>query len=181
MSSPLVCHSFSLTDNKATNSFRHQCGCPLLENEQQFQWSATGRKQPGSCVQMGRGFSLCAESSRSQQPTHARAVSLFSIRRNPGPDRGGAGLATFLLGDVSGFSRFASSIADAGERQKRWFFMARIPSASRTNWFSTMDYGGKSISAVSDREGRWRMVGSRHWPGQRAGFGNVNLQGNVKK
>jgi outer membrane receptor protein involved in Fe transport len=39
-----------------------------------------------------------------------------------GNTSGGTGLATFLLGSVTNFGRFVSTVTDAEETQRRWFF-----------------------------------------------------------
>jgi outer membrane receptor protein involved in Fe transport len=90
-------------------------------------------------------------------------------------------LATFLLGDVSTFSRFASHIDDAGERQKRWFFYAQ--DTFRVTRKLVLNYGlrweiyfPQSVTAKGD--GGW--VDLETGLVNVAGVGNVNLQGNVK-
>ena len=49
------------------------------------------------------------------------------------------GLATFLLGDVSGYRRYVSPNTDARERQWRWFFYAQDTWRATPKW--TFNYG----------------------------------------
>ena len=90
------------------------------------------------------------------------------------------GLATFLLGDVSSFSRFASSIDNAGERQKRWFFYGQ--DTFRVTRKLVLNYGLRweiyfPQSVTGKGAGGWVDLDTGLV--NVAGFGNVNLQGNV--
>ncbi len=115
---------FVFVDGQADDqfSFGHSCNCPLLENEQQFQWVTNWTKTAGNHVfKWGADFRY-AQNHRVAGDEPRSGSLVFFNSRTQGPSGGGLGLATFLLGDVSQFGRFASSVDDAGERQKRWFF-----------------------------------------------------------
>jgi hypothetical protein len=53
---------------------------------------------------------------------HRAGELQFNAARTQGATGGGSALASFLLGDVSVFERYVSTITDAEERQNRWFF-----------------------------------------------------------
>ena len=53
---------------------------------------------------------------------HRAGELQFNAARTQGASGGGSALASFLLGDVSVFERYVSTITDAEERQNRWFF-----------------------------------------------------------
>jgi hypothetical protein len=59
-------------------------------------------------------------------------------------------LGTFLLGDVSRFM-FVGTSLNATERQKRWF-LARILGALPRNLLLTMDYAGKFMIRICQRQ-----------------------------
>ena len=112
--------------------------------------------------------------------SHTGNFSFFNSGTQ-GPTGGGTGLATFLLGGVSTFSRFASSIDDAGERQKRWFFYGQ--DTYRVNRKLVLNYGLRweiyfPQSVTGKGAGGWVDLDTGLV--NVAGFGDINLQGNVK-
>jgi hypothetical protein len=161
--------------------FGHLCGCPLLETEQQFQWVTNWTKIAGNhTLKWGADFRY-AQNLRVAS-ADSRTGSLFSFNsRTQGPTGGGLGLATFLLGDVSLFSRFASSIDDAGERQKRWFFYGQ--DTFRVTRKLVLNYGLRweiyfPQSVTGKGAGGWLDLDTGLI--NVAGFGDINLHGNVK-
>ena len=126
--------------------FGHLCGCPLLENEQQFQWVSNWTKTVGNHVlKWGADFRYAQNLRVASDDSRTGSLAFFNSGTQ-GPSGGGLGLATFLLGDVSAFSRFASSIDDAGERQKTMVSsMARTLFGLLANLSSTMDCDGRFI------------------------------------
>jgi outer membrane receptor protein involved in Fe transport len=161
--------------------FGHLCGCPLLENEQQFQWVSNWTQTAGNHV-FKWGADLRYAQNLRVASTDSRTGSFgFFNSGTQGPTGGGSGLATFLLGDVGTFSRFASQINDAGERQKRWFFYAQdtfrvtrklvLNYGLRWEIYSPQSVTGKGAGGWVDLETGLVNV---------AGVGSVNLQGNVK-
>lgn len=56
---------------------------------------------------------------------HRSGEFQFYAARTQGPARGGSGLATFLLGDVSRLERYVSPVLNASESQNRWFFFGQ--------------------------------------------------------
>src|ERR1700730_7594804 len=161
--------------------FGHQCGCPLLENEQQFQWVSNWTKTAGNHIFKWGADLRYAQNLRVASTDSRTGSFAFFNSRTQGPTGGGTGLATFLLGDVSAFSRFVSSIEDAGERQKRWFFYGQ--DTFRVTHKLVFNYGLRweiyfPQSVTGKGAGGWLDLGTGLV--NVAGFGNVNLQGNVK-
>ena len=100
------------------------CDCPLEENEQQ--WQAVGNVTKiyrHHSVKFGidirRAYNL-----RVPSGSHRAGELTFNSDRTSLNGSGGLGLATFLLGDVTDFSRFVSTSTDARERQWRHFYYA---------------------------------------------------------
>lgn len=102
-----------------------RCNCPLRQKEQQYQfvnnWTNTrGNHTVRFGADIRRALNLRIPSDRR------RAGELnFDAARTQGPTGGGTGLAAFLLGDISRFERYVSTVTDAGERQNRWFFFGQ--------------------------------------------------------
>ena len=69
----------------------------------------------------------------------AWGIFVFFPERTSGPDGGGLGLATFLLGDVSLFARTASQTTEARERQWRQFYY--VQDTWRATPKLTLNYG----------------------------------------
>jgi hypothetical protein len=163
-------------------SFGPLCACPLLENEQQFQWVTNWTKTAGNhTFKWGADFRY-ARNLRvtSGGPPRSGGLAFFNSRTQ-GPSGGGLGLATFLLGDVSFFTRYVNSVSNAGERQNRWFFYAQ--DTFRATRRLTLSYGLRSDiyfpqSVTGKGDGGWLDLQTGLV--NTAGFGNVNLQGNVK-
>jgi Carboxypeptidase regulatory-like domain/TonB dependent receptor len=99
-----------------------RCNCPLRENERQFQFVNNWTNLRGNhTIKLGadirRALNLRIPSDR-----HRAGELQFNAARTQGPTGGGSALASFLLGDVSVFERYISTVTDAEERQNRWFF-----------------------------------------------------------
>jgi len=98
-----------------------RCNCPLKQDESQYQFVMNFTKSLGAHtlktgVDVRRAFNL-----RVPSDNHRSGEIDFNAERTQGPTGGGLGLATFLLGDVSGYRRYVSPNTDARERQWRWF------------------------------------------------------------
>jgi hypothetical protein len=117
-----------------------RCNCPLLENEKQFQLVTNLTKALGSKhtakvgIDVRRAYNL-----RVPSDNHRSGEIDFNAERTQGPNGGGLGLATFMLGDVSGYRRYVSSSTDAGEEQWRWF--AYVQDTWRATSKLTINYG----------------------------------------
>ena len=129
----------------------NQCNCPLTETEHQFQFVDNLSKTIGKHTIKVGGDIRFAENLRVPSDTH-RAGELQFNGQNTGivPAVGenttpGIGLATFLLGDVSGFGRYVSSSTTATEHQPRLY------------WYGTDEW--RPTSKLTLNIGlRWEMV-----------------------
>ncbi len=94
----------------------NRCNCPLDENEKQYQivtnlTKVTGNHTLKFGVDVRRAFNL-----RVPSDNHRAGELTF------GQNRTGLGLATFLIGDVTGFRRYVSTSVDAKENQWRHYY-----------------------------------------------------------
>jgi outer membrane receptor protein involved in Fe transport len=117
----------------------NSCNCPLVQDEKQFQLVGNLIRQLGShTLKLGadvrRAYNLRVA---SDSPRHGALV--FDVNRTRGPEGGGLGLASFLLGDVSFFQRNASQTSDARERQWRQFYY--VQDTWRATPKLTVNYG----------------------------------------
>ncbi len=97
----------------------NRCNCPLNEDEKQMQFVANvTRLVQNHTVKFGvdvrRAWNLRVPSDR-----HRSGELHFYQEQTQGPNGGGLGLATFLLGDVGRLDRYISPTTDAAERQWR--------------------------------------------------------------
>ncbi len=117
----------------------NRCNCPLDQDESQFQFVSNSTKFVGNHtlkfgVDIRRAYNLRVPSDR-----HRSGELSFNPNRTRGADGGGLGLATFLLGDVTRFTRYVSSSTDARERQWRHFYYAQ--DSWRATSRLTLNYG----------------------------------------
>lgn len=103
----------------------NRCNCPLREEEQQFQivnnWTFI---RGNHNIKFGADLRY-AQNLRVPSDAHRAGELSFSDGVTRGDVGGGLGLATFLLGEVTFFSRYVSPVTDAAERQKRFFWYAQ--------------------------------------------------------
>jgi outer membrane receptor protein involved in Fe transport len=117
------------------------CNCPLRQNERQIQFVNNWTNLRGNHTfkvgaDIRRAYNLRVPSDR-----HRAGELNFDAARTAGPSGGGAGLASFLLGDVSRFERYVSNTLDAEERQNRWFFFGQDTWRATKNL--TINFGGR--------------------------------------
>ncbi|MSV27538.1 MAG: TonB-dependent receptor [Bryobacterales bacterium] len=103
----------------------NSCNCPLIQDENQYQFvnnwtNIRGNHTLKFGADIRRAFNLRVPSDR-----HRSGELNFDAARTQGPNGGGTGLASFLMGDVSRFERYVSNSLDARETQNRWFFFAQ--------------------------------------------------------
>lgn len=102
-----------------------RCNCPLTEREDQFQIVNNWTKTIGThSIKFGVDLRY-ARNLRVPSDNDRTGINSFG----PGPTSngtdGGLGFATFVLGDVTAFNRYASTSTNAKEFQKRDFFFAQ--------------------------------------------------------
>ena len=100
----------------------NRCNCPLLESENQYQFVNNWTKIIGNHSVKFGGDIRYALNLRVPSDRHRAGELSFAQERTASAGSGGVALATFLLGDVTRFTRYASTSTSAAERQKRWFF-----------------------------------------------------------
>lgn len=108
-----------------------RCNCPLRQNERQIQFVNNWTNLRGNhTIKFGADIRR-ASNLRIPSDRHRAGELNFTAARTQGPSGGGSALASFLLGDVSSFERYVSTITDAEERQNRFFLYAQ------DNWRAT--------------------------------------------
>jgi outer membrane receptor protein involved in Fe transport len=155
----------------------NNCNCPLLENEQQFQWANNWTKVHGNhAFKWGADFRY-AENLRLTSDRHRGGDLTFSQQT------AGLGLASFLLGYASTFDRYYDPLNDfsAGERQHRYFFYGQ--DTWRVNSRFTFTYGLRweiylPQSVTGAGQGGFLDVNTGMI--NVAGEGSTNLHGNVR-
>ena len=116
-----------------------RCNCPLDEDEQQFQVVGNVTKMMGNHsikfgVDVRRAYNLRVPSDR-----HRSGELNFENDLTRGPSGGGLALASFMLGDVTRFTRYVSPTTEARERQWRHFYYAQ--DVCRPTPKLTLNYG----------------------------------------
>jgi hypothetical protein len=101
-----------------------RCNCPLDQDEKQYQVVSNLTKIWGDHtakfgIDLRRAINLRVP---SDEPRAGHPIFSPNRTSNAGAAGTGLGVATFLLGDVTSFSRYVSTATDAGERQWRHFY-----------------------------------------------------------
>ena len=116
-----------------------RCNCPLRQNERAFQFVNNWSKEVGNhSLRFGIDYRY-AKNLRIPSDRHRAGELQFNAARTQGASGGGSALASFLLGDVSVFERYVSTITDAEERQNRYF--TYVQDNWRTTRNLTINYG----------------------------------------
>jgi hypothetical protein len=121
-----------------------RCNCPLTESEQQFQFVNNWTKMKGNHqIKFGADIRY-AMNLRIPSDNNRTGEYNFSPEGTAQDGNGGLDLATFLLGDVTGFARYVNNPAlpsanNAAERQKRTFFYGQ--DTFRVTPKLTLNYG----------------------------------------
>ena len=111
--------------------FANGCNCPLTELERQLQivnnWTflrGNHTLKVGGDLRFARNLRVPSDSHRSGQLFFRNQGTALVTQDAQGVTQtsGGTGLASFLLGNVSDFGRFVSTVTDAEETQRRWYF-----------------------------------------------------------
>ncbi len=117
----------------------NQCNCPLNEQENEFQWVGNMTHNFGNhSLKFGLDVRF-QQNLRVPSDNHRSGQSTFDATTTEGPNGGGLGLASFLLGDVQSFVRYISNSTNAAERQKRVF--SYIQDTWRVTPKLTVNYG----------------------------------------
>ncbi|HEU0179547.1 MAG TPA: TonB-dependent receptor [Blastocatellia bacterium] len=167
--------------NFGSGQFVNRCGCPLDEEENQFQVvSNTTRLYGAHTIKFGadvrRAYNL-----RVPSDLHRSGELTFGTGLTRGVGGGGLGLATLLLGDVTEFGRYISSNTDARERQWRHFYYGQ--DTWRATSKLTVNYGLR-LDVVNpqtvNRAGEGGFLDLNTGEIKVAGVGDTSLSGNVE-
>ena len=120
--------SFNFDGNAALTNFGDglnvgRCNCPLTERENEYQGVNNWTKMLGNhTIKFGADIRY-ATNLRVPSDSNRTGQLTFSAQDTSRAGTGGLGLATFLLGDVTNFTRFYSTSLNASERQWRTFLL----------------------------------------------------------
>jgi len=104
----------------------NQCNCPRTEQEHQYQFVNNWTKIRGNHTFKFGADIRYAYNLRIPSDKHRAGELSFDGGQTQGPGGvGGAGLASFLLGDVTFFERYVSVSTNAHETQPRFFFFGQ--------------------------------------------------------
>jgi hypothetical protein len=99
----------------------NQCNCPLNEQENEFQWVSNTTHIVGNhSIKFGADWRF-QQNLRVPSDSHRSGQLTFDPTTTSGPNGGGLGLASFLLGQTQSFTRYVSNSTEAAERQNRLF------------------------------------------------------------
>ena len=158
-----------------------RCNCPLDQDEQQYQIVGNITKLVGSHtfkfgVDVRRAFNLRVPSDR-----HRSGELNFENERTAGPAGGGLALASFMLGDVTRFTRYVSPTTEARERQWRHYYYAQ--DVWRPTQKLTLNYGLR-LDVINpqtvNEAGNGGFLDLSTGLINVAGVGDIGLNGNVE-
>ena len=172
-----------------------RCNCPLIENEHQYQFVNNWTKISGNHsmkfgvdLRFAHNFRFPSDANRAGQLSfnhNETANRLGTVDPVTGKtvftQQGGLDIASFLLGDVSHFERFASVSQNATEDQKRFFFYAQdqFRMTSKLTFTYGMrweDYFPESVNA----KGNGGFANLTQGVLRVGGFGPYGLNGNIE-
>jgi Carboxypeptidase regulatory-like domain/TonB dependent receptor-like, beta-barrel len=162
-------------------SLYNNCNCPLIEKMQQYQFVNNWSFIRGShTIKVGVDIRYLMN-LRVPSDQHRSGELYFTADRTRGPNGGGLGLASYLIGDVTSFQRYVSNSLDAGERQNRQFFYAQ--DTWKVTPKLTLNYGLRweiyyPQTVTGARKGGWVHLDTGEVA--IAGVNHVPLNGNVE-
>jgi hypothetical protein len=164
-----------------------RCNCPLIENEHQYQFVNNWTKISGNHamkfgvdLRFAHNLRFPSDANRTGQLVfNHKETSLFDPIT--GSNTGGVDLASFLLGEVSHFERFASVSQTAAESQKRFFLYAQDQFRMSSKLTFTYgirweDYLPESVNA----KGNGGFANLDQGVIRVGGFGPYGLNGNIR-
>ena len=172
-----------------------RCNCPLIENEHQYQfvnnWTKIAGNHAmkfGADLRFAHNLRFPSDANRTGQlvfnhnETANRVRTVDPVTGNVTfSQTGGLDLASFLLGDVSKFERFASTSQTAAESQKRFFLYAQDQFRMSSKLTVTYgirweDYLPESVNA----KGNGGFANLDQGIIRVGGFGPYGLNGNIR-
>ncbi len=117
----------------------NNCNCPLIEDQHQYQFVNNWTHIRGN-HSIKFGFDgRHAYNLRVPSDSHRSGQLSFATNQTAGPNGGGSGVGSYLLGQVAGFARMVSNVTDAAELQNRFF--AYVQDTWRVTPRLTLNYG----------------------------------------
>ena len=117
----------------------NQCNCPLNEQENEYQYVGNITHIFGNhSMKFGLDYRF-QQNLRVPSDSHRSGQLTFDPTTTAGPNGGGLGLASFLLGQVQTFTRYVSNSTEAAERQNRLF--SYVQDTWRITPKLTLNYG----------------------------------------
>ncbi len=163
------------------SSLYNNCNCPLIEKMQQYQFISNWTIEKGNHIFKAGVDVRRLQNLRVPSDQHRAGQLNFIPDLTEGPQSGGLAFATFLLGEVSSFSRYVSNSMHAGERQTRTF--TYIQDTWRATPKLTFNYGLRweiynPQTVTSAGNGGWFQVNTGEI--KVGGVNGVGLNGDVK-
>jgi hypothetical protein len=159
----------------------NRCNCPLDQDEKQWQLVGNITKTAGN-HNFKTGLDIRrANNLRVPSDAHRSGELSFSVDRTRGPQGGGLGLATFLLGDVTKLRRYVSPNTNAREQQWRTAYYAQ--DTWRPQSRVTLNYGLRLdiINPQTVNEaGNGGFLDLATGEIRVAGVGGIGLNGDIK-
>jgi outer membrane receptor protein involved in Fe transport len=157
-----------------------RCNCPLIENEQQFQWVTNWTKIHGNHQFKFGADVRYAENLRVPSDSNRTGVYNFTDGNSSNNGSGGVAFASFLLGATRSVSRFVSTSTNAAERQRRMFYYGE--DSWRATSKLTVNYGLRwEVYFPEYVNGTARGGFANIVQGEErvAGIGGIGLNGNI--
>jgi len=158
-----------------------RCNCPTTEREDQFQIVNNWTRTIGNHAVKAGGDIRYARNLRVPSDNDRTGVNQFSTGPTSNGTSGGLGFATFVLGKVTAFNRYASTSINAKEFQKRDFFYIQdtwrpnakwtVNAGVRYEFYFPERVNGKGNGALLNLDTGYINV---------AGYGNIPLDMGVK-
>lgn len=162
-----------------------RCNCPLVENEQQFQFVNNWTKLRGNHQIKWGGDGRFARNLRIPSDNNRSGEFHFTNGVTSDGGSGGTGLASLLLGDVGNMNRYVSNPSipgylNAAERQWRLFFYGQ--DTWRVTRKLTVNYGLRwenYLPEYVNGKGHGGFANFNEGAIRVAGYGPYGMNGNV--
>jgi hypothetical protein len=175
-----------LTDLGSGNDGANHCNCPLDMNEQEWgfanNWTYTqGRHSIKVGAEIRRLHQLRVPSDTNRTGELAFVQGRTALGAGGGANEFGLGLASFLFGDVSTMTRYASTSTTAAETQ--WRLFSYIGDDWRVTNKLTLNFGGRweiYVPETVNGKGQGGFYNTENDMIEVAGYGPFGMNLNIK-